>query len=83
MDYHYVREKVLHRDLSIRFVSSKDNLDDFFTKPLPALFQRHKILVDLSPCRLRGDVENVDNDSKPKPRLKHVEPRFRDCSARG
>ena len=61
VDYHYVREKVLHRDLKIGFVSGKDNMADIFTKPLaapPFLFFRSKLLVDSSPCRLRGDVED-------------------------
>lgn len=35
-DYHYVREKVLHIDLCIRFIFGKDNLADIFTKPLSA-----------------------------------------------
>lgn len=46
-DYHYVREKVLRRDLAVQFVSGKDNLVDLFTKPLPApsfIFQRGKPL---------------------------------------
>ena len=61
VDYHYVREKVLRRDLKIGFVSSTDNMADIFTKPLPAppfLSFRSKLLVDSSPCRLRGDVED-------------------------
>ena len=61
VDYHYVREKVLRRDLKIGFVSGKDNMADIFTKPLaapPFLFFRSKLLVDSSPCRLRGDVED-------------------------
>ena len=73
VDYQYVCEKVLRRDLSIRFVSGKDNLADLFTKPLPTpsfLFQRSKLLVDSSLCRLRGDVE--DNDLRPKLRLKQA-----------
>ena len=36
VDYHYVHEKVLRRDLCIRFISCKDNLADIFTKPLSA-----------------------------------------------
>ena len=61
VDYHYVREKVLHRDLKIRFVSGTDNMVDIFTKPLPAppfLSFHSKLLVDSSPYRLWGDVED-------------------------
>lgn len=61
VDFHYVREKVLHRDLCVGFVSGKDSLANVFTKPLPApllLLQRCKLLVDSSPRHLRGDVED-------------------------
>ena len=57
VDYHYVREKVLRQDLKVGFVSRKDNMADIFTKPLPTppiLSFRSKLLVDSSPCRLRG-----------------------------
>ena len=59
-NYHYVREKVLCKDLCVSFVSSKDNLADVFTKPLTAplfLLQRCKLLVEFSLNHLRGDVE--------------------------
>ena len=36
VDYHYVRKKVLHHDLCVRFVSGKDNLANLFTKRLPS-----------------------------------------------
>ena len=69
VDFHYVREKVLRRDLSVGFVLGKDNLADVFTKPLPAplfLLRRHKLLVDSSPCHLRGDVEDDDSETNSK-----------------
>lgn len=61
VDYHFVHEKVLRKDLNVGFVSSKDNLADIFTKPLSAplfLLLRCKLLVDSSPFCLRGDVED-------------------------
>ena len=64
VDYHYVREKVLRKDLCAGFVSGKDNLADIFTKPLSAplfLLLRCKLLVDSSPFHLRADVENRSN----------------------
>ena len=73
VDFHYVREKVLRRDLSVGFVLGKDNLADVFTKPLPAplfLLQRHKLLVDSSPCHLRGDVEDDDSEMNSKKKKK-------------
>ena len=35
VDYHFVRECVAQRLLCIKFISSKDQLADIFTKPLP------------------------------------------------
>jgi len=64
VDYHYVREKVLRHDLCVCFVSGKGNLTDLFIKPLPSpsfLLQRYKLLLDSSPSRLRGDVDDSDN----------------------
>jgi histone deacetylase 1/2 len=40
VDHHFVRERVARKLLQIKFISSKDQLDDIFTKPLPLpLFQ--------------------------------------------
>jgi len=61
VDYHFVQETVLCRDLCVRFVSSKVNLADMFTKPLAAplfLFFKDKLMACSSPIRLRGDVED-------------------------
>ena len=70
VDYHYVREKVLRRDLFVRFVFGKNNLANLFTKPLPSpsfLIQRRKLLLDSSPSCLREDVsDNSISNSKPK-----------------
>ena len=35
VDFHFVRERVAQKQLDIRFVHSKDQLADGFTKPLP------------------------------------------------
>ena len=61
VDYHFVREIVLHRDLCVQFVSSKDNLANVFTKPLAAplsLLFKDKLMACSSPIHLKGDVEN-------------------------
>ena len=69
VDYHYVHEKGLHRDLCVRFVSGKDNLADIFTKPLPSpsfLLQRRKLLLDASPKSLTGDVNDRGGSTSEK-----------------
>jgi hypothetical protein len=35
IDYHFVRERVACKNLEIRFISSKDQIADGFTKALP------------------------------------------------
>ena len=57
VDYHFTREKVLHKQLQIGFVSGKDKFVNVFTKSLlapPFHFHRAKLLVDSSPISLRG-----------------------------
>ncbi|XP_019171360.1 PREDICTED: uncharacterized protein LOC109166917 [Ipomoea nil] len=36
VDYHFVRDKVSSGEFQVHFVSTKDQLSDIFTKPLPA-----------------------------------------------
>jgi hypothetical protein len=49
VDYHYIRQKVEERQVSVEWVPSRDNAADALTKPLPAdAFERHrKILCGL------------------------------------
>lgn len=78
VNFHYVREKVLRKDLCVKFVSGKDNLAAVFTKPLIAplfLLQKSKILVESFPTRLRWDVEakkKSQSDAKKKKVLDDV-----------
>jgi histone deacetylase 1/2 len=52
VDYHFVRDRVAKKEIQIRFVPSRDQLADVFTKPLPvASFTafRFKLQVDPPP----------------------------------
>jgi histone deacetylase 1/2 len=51
IDFHFVREKVLRKQLEIRFVPSKDQVADGFTKPLPVRqFEEFKHNLNLRSC---------------------------------
>jgi hypothetical protein len=63
VDYHFVQEKVINRDLLVKFISSKDQVANLFTKGLPSVqFQfLQSILMVLPPSiSLQGGV-NVNN----------------------
>jgi histone deacetylase 1/2 len=61
IDFHFVRERVAQKLLQVRFVSSKDQLADIFTKPLPLpLFEECKRNLNmLSPIEIEGGCENT------------------------
>uniref|UniRef100_A0A2N9J9Y4 Integrase catalytic domain-containing protein n=1 Tax=Fagus sylvatica TaxID=28930 RepID=A0A2N9J9Y4_FAGSY len=62
IDYHFIREKVVNRDMSLRFISTGDQRADIFTKGLPTpRFQllRDKLLVSSCPVSLRGAVKEI------------------------
>ena len=70
VDYHFVREKVLRRDLQIKYIATRDQLGDVFTKSLSTswfAFLRSKIMVSIDPMVLRGDVK-VSHDTQ----MKHI-----------
>ena len=80
VDYHFVREKVLRKDLLVKFISSNDQLADIFTKGLPSSWF-HWLTSKLMwkfPFRLRGDessssscvLEELEDDSSPVPMVK-------------
>jgi histone deacetylase 1/2 len=49
IDFHFVRERVLKRQLEVRFIPSKDQVADGFTKPLPyRAFEDFKYNLNLS-----------------------------------
>ena len=48
VDYHFVREKVVSRDVVVKFISTTDQLTDILTKSLPSLgftWLRDKLLL--------------------------------------
>ena len=60
VDYHFVREKVLNRDMIIKYISTLNQLADLFTKSLPSPWF-HALsfkLMGLPPLHLRGDVKD-------------------------
>ena len=59
VDYHFIREKVLNKDISVHYLSTHDQLADIFTKGLPSsrfLFFCDKLMVFGSPISLRGAI---------------------------
>jgi hypothetical protein len=63
VDFHFVRERVVNKALQIRFLSTKDQLADGLTKPLPqGPFKKFRFNLNLAPApsRLRGAVKPED-----------------------
>uniref|UniRef100_A0A2N9GK89 Reverse transcriptase Ty1/copia-type domain-containing protein n=1 Tax=Fagus sylvatica TaxID=28930 RepID=A0A2N9GK89_FAGSY len=61
VDFHFVRERVLRKDLIVKFVSTIDQLADIFTKSLPTLNGSliFKAISRSLSLRLRGDDEDL------------------------
>jgi len=52
IDYHFVRDRVTKQEIQVRFISSKDQLTDVLTKPLPPVsfaYFRSKLRVESPP----------------------------------
>ena len=67
VDYHFVCERVLRKDLQVKYISTSDQLVDVFTKSLSTsrfIFLRSKIMVSLDPMVLRGDVKASTNNQQ-------------------
>jgi len=61
IDVHFVRDQVYNKELVVQFISSKDQLANALTKPLPPVKFRkvqHNLNVRDLPSRLRGRVED-------------------------
>ena len=70
INVHFVRDLVSTKALSIRFISSKDQVADTFTKPLPT--PKFNLLCDTLnirelPLRLRGPIKTTSSDKHHKP----------------
>jgi hypothetical protein len=83
VDYHFVREKVLNKDIYISFIATADQIADIFAKGLSTarfLFLRSKLTVTPSPVSLRGDVKPhetaaitaVSNGAQQDPEISHA-----------
>jgi hypothetical protein len=59
VDYHFIREKILHKDMLASYISTEDQSADIFTKGLTSqrfLFLRDKLMVTTPPMCLKGAV---------------------------
>jgi hypothetical protein len=64
VDYHFIREKVLHKDIAISYLSTHDQRAAIFTKGLTFarfLFLRDKLIIVAPPISLWGAVKTVVN----------------------
>lgn len=68
VDYHFIREKVVNKDIRVRYISTHDQVSDVFTKGQTAMrfkYLRSKLLVTL-PSSICGGVLSV-SDPSPNP----------------
>ena len=57
IDYHFIREKVINRDIHVKHISTTDQIADIFTKGYSATcfsFLRSNLSVCILPNSLRG-----------------------------
>jgi hypothetical protein len=62
VDYHFVKEKVVHRDVVVKFISTTDQLADILTKSLPSSSfsrLRDNLLLPFRPPSLAGGYKSI------------------------
>lgn len=62
VDYHFIREKVMSKQVVIHHIGSRDQIADIFTKPLSVdrfLFLTSKLMVVQTPMSLQGVLVKV------------------------
>ncbi|KAM6566078.1 hypothetical protein CsatA_025206 [Cannabis sativa] len=62
IDLHFLRDQILAKQLSVRYVPSLDQAADILTKPLTTdrfNYLKSKLQMASSPFRLRGDVNDI------------------------
>ena len=65
VDYHFVGEHVLCMDLQVKYIATRDQLANIFTKSLSKAqfgFLRSKIMVSIDPMVLRADVKGINSE---------------------
>jgi hypothetical protein len=63
VDYHFVRERVVRKQLEIRFISTNDQVADGFTKALSLQkFTSFQHNLNLGRLRLRGNVRDTTHN---------------------
>jgi Reverse transcriptase (RNA-dependent DNA polymerase) len=65
IDFHFVRDRIISRNLTVQFLSSADQLADIMTKPLSIsrfLNIRSKLTVTKSPATCGGLLEDATED---------------------
>ena len=62
IDVNFVKEKVLSKEIEVRFVPSEEQVANVFTKALSTLkfdYFKDKLVLDKSKLSMRGDVKEV------------------------
>ena len=73
LDIHFVRDKVLAKEIDLRHVPIKDQISDIFTKPLSKqsfVKLRERLgLVSLASLGLRGSVRELGEETNPQDKV--------------